>query len=66
MEITCDGRTVEGTVTLASSNGRSLVLAFEALLGGHAGMMPVLGETAEGPFHALLTGQAVELRSRYG
>jgi hypothetical protein len=37
-------RTVEGTVELASENGRSLVLTFDTLLGGYAGMMPVRWE----------------------
>jgi hypothetical protein len=41
VEITCDGRTVEGKVIFASSNGLSLMLGFDALLNGHAGMMPV-------------------------
>ncbi len=39
--ITYDGRTVDGAIKLASTNGKSLMLAFEALLGGYVGMMPV-------------------------
>lgn len=39
--ITYEGRTVRAEVRLASRNGRSLVLVFEANLGGYAGMMPV-------------------------
>src|SRR5579859_1108556 len=38
------GRQVDGQVKLASSNGRSLFLEFEALLGGYAGGMPVIEE----------------------
>jgi len=42
-------QTVLGTITLASTNGRSLMLSFEALLfspsgGAFAGHMPVLWE----------------------
>ena len=40
--ITCEGRRVEGVVLIASSNGKSLALGFEALLAGHVGVMPVL------------------------
>jgi hypothetical protein len=55
--IGCDDRTVEGVVILASKNGESLMLGFEALLDGHAGMMPVL--MTNGVFRSIITGQAV-------
>lgn len=57
--ITFGGVTVAGDVQLASANGRSLILRFEALLGGYAGTMPVLHEG--GGFVDLLTHQPVEL-----
>ncbi len=41
IEIEHDGRTVNGLVLLASENGLSLMLEFEAVLHGHVGMMPV-------------------------
>lgn len=41
VRIRFDGREVDGRVRLASSNGRSLALEFEAILGGWVGMMPV-------------------------
>lgn len=41
IEVSCNGRTVAGTVILASDNGISLLIEFEALLGGHLGKMPV-------------------------
>ena len=41
IEVSCEGRTVEGVVIFASANGLSLMIGFEAMLGGHAGMMPV-------------------------
>lgn len=45
--ITCEGRTVEGSVIFASGNGKSLMLEFEAILfgmsgSGAVGMLPVL------------------------
>lgn len=42
VRITYDGRTVGGRVRLASPNGRSLMLEFEAILGGFVGMLPAL------------------------
>jgi hypothetical protein len=47
-QITCGGRTVEGRIELASSNGISLALTFEGVLdpggdlGGYAGGMAVM------------------------
>jgi hypothetical protein len=40
--ITCEGTTVRGSIELASGNGASLMLSFEAILAGHVGSMPVL------------------------
>jgi hypothetical protein len=40
--IECEGRTVEGEVLFASSNGVSLMIQFDALLHGHVSNMPVL------------------------
>ena len=57
--ITYDGRTVDGEVLLASANGQSLVLGFEALLGGHVGVMPVLWRSDVGGYADLMTGQPV-------
>jgi hypothetical protein len=53
-------RTVAATVKLASPCGRSLMLAFEALLGGYAGMMPVLRHT-DGEYRDLITTSVVTL-----
>lgn len=35
-------KTTFAVVTLASKNGRSLILSFNAMLGGYGGWMPVL------------------------
>jgi hypothetical protein len=40
--IICQGCTVVGNVLLASSNGKSIMLGFEAILANHVGTMPVL------------------------
>ena len=58
--ITYDGRTVPGTITLASPNGVSLMLAFDALLGGHVGMMPVLGD-GRGNYASLIEQRPVKI-----
>lgn len=41
IDVDYDGRTVEAIVVMASPNGQSLMIRFEAMLGGHVGMMPV-------------------------
>lgn len=51
--ITCEDRRVEGTIVLASDNGRSLALGFEAILAGHVGMMPVLRDE-DGTYRTLI------------
>jgi hypothetical protein len=61
--ITCEGRTIPGFVHLASPNGKSLMLMFDAMLDGHVGMMPVMFED-DGVFRALMTGVVVELARR--
>jgi hypothetical protein len=50
---------VEAEVVLASDNGMSLLLTFEALLGKHAGAMPVLFE--DGGFRSIIDGAPVTL-----
>lgn len=55
------GRRVTGRVELASANGVSLMLAFEALLAGYAGHMPVLWNEKEGGYRCLILGAVVEL-----
>ena len=37
---------IDAIVVLASPNGRSLIVAFDALVHGHAGMMPLYSEAA--------------------
>ena len=54
-----EGQSVQGKVELASGNGASLMLAFEAVLGGYVGMMPVIRE-GDGPLYLdLIHGKPV-------
>lgn len=58
--IVCRGamHPVPGTVLLASENGKSLALSFDAILDGHLGMMPVLlGD--DGLYRSVVTGTEV-------
>jgi hypothetical protein len=61
VRITCNGRAVPGSVLLASGNGRSLMLGFEALIEGHVGMMPV-SRNEQGVYQSIVTGVTVELK----
>jgi hypothetical protein len=54
------GATVPGVVTLASPNGRSVMLSFEGLLGGHVGAMPALQDD-DGVYRSIVTRGEVTL-----
>jgi hypothetical protein len=58
--IRCEGRAVDGTVLIASPNGRSLVLVFEAILGGHVALMPVF-QGDDDVYRGLGSGVVLEL-----
>lgn len=53
---------LEGTVIVASKNGRSLMLAFDGMIGGYIGMMPVLAAEEGAPYCDLIEGQEVIVR----
>lgn len=61
VDITADGRTLAGMVTLASPNGVSLMLEFDGMLDGHLCAMPVQQEP-DGRFVSLFTGKVVTLQ----
>ena len=63
IDVTCEGRTVEGVVIFASPNGLSLMIGFEALFGGHAGMMPVTMRDGSNGF-SIIDGTEVTIRKR--
>lgn len=55
-----EGRSVPGWIILASPNSVSLMLGFEAMLGGHVGMMPVLRHD-DGVYRSIISEEAVRL-----
>jgi hypothetical protein len=61
--LTVEDRTVDAKVVLASPNGRSLILAFEAMLDGHVGMMPVFQDD-DGIYRALISGTEVTIAEK--
>lgn len=61
--ITYEGRTVPGAVVLASPNGRSLMLSFEAILGGYVGMMPVLRQAADDVYRDVFNQNEVTVKA---
>lgn len=61
VSITYGDRTVDGRVELASQNGRSIFLCFDALLGGHAGGMPAMWDDGVREFVSAHSAQTVKL-----
>ena len=61
VRITYRGRTVDGAIQLASPNGRSIMLSFEAVLGNYAGGMPAMRGENGGPFYCLVNNEEVTL-----
>lgn len=58
--IHCGDNHVAALIALASENGRSLILTFEAILDGHVGMMPVLQDDF-GRYASIVTGTEVRI-----
>jgi hypothetical protein len=63
IDVTCDGRTVEGVVFLASANSLSLMIGFEAIFNGHVGMMAVTMTDANHGY-SIIDGTEVTIRKR--
>lgn len=59
---TCGGKTVNAVVVLASSNGISLAIEFEAILAGHVGVMPLLWHGGDGGYVSLMGAFPVDLQ----
>lgn len=56
-----EGRTVQAYVNLASPNGKSLIVSFDAMLGGHLGMMAVTVDDNE-DYVSLIEALPVKMR----
>ena len=63
IEIVHEGRAVEGTVIFASPNSLSLMIGFDAMLGGHVGMMPVTMRDATNGY-SIVDGTEVTIRKK--
>lgn len=61
--LTAEDRTVAALVVLASDNGRSLMLAFDAMVHGHAGLMPV-SRLDDGKYVTLFGGYGLQIESK--
>lgn len=64
LTISCAGLAVDGQVMLASPNGKSLAIVFEAVLDDCVAMMPVLWVDEDQAFKNLATGRLVRLAPR--
>jgi hypothetical protein len=53
------GRKADAQVVLVSANGASLMLTFDAMLGGYMGMMPVLWSKEQGAYIDLIKNEQV-------
>ena len=61
VRIVCAGRSIDGSIVLASSNGKSMMLMFDAILDGHFGQMPVLRDD-DGIYRSIVNGVEVEIK----
>lgn len=62
VRVTYEGRTVSAMVGLASPFGNSLILVFQAMLGGYIGTMPVLWDEESSKFRDLIEGKPVTIK----
>jgi hypothetical protein len=63
VKIGWEGRTINAEVLIASPNGKSLMLQFEAIIGGYVGMMPVVQDDV-GKFHTIGTNEKLTVEAR--
>jgi hypothetical protein len=63
--VTCGDRTVDGQIVMISDNQISAFIQFEAIFGGHVGLMPVMAESAadaaRGVYRSIVNGTEVTL-----
>ncbi|SHG24922.1 hypothetical protein [Bradyrhizobium erythrophlei] len=61
--ITCGERIVPGEIVMISDNQVSAIISFEALLEGHAGLMPIVRHDKERcAYRSIIDGTEVTLR----
>jgi hypothetical protein len=60
VKLTAAGRTVDAIVILASKNGNSVMLSFDAMLLGHVCIMPVSRE-GDGTYRTLFTDEVIKI-----
>ena len=67
IEVDYKGRTVEGEVLMISENQVSAIIGFDALIGTHAGMMPVTRwDAARNVYRSIIDGTEVTIRKKAG
>lgn len=54
--VTYRHKTVVAMCVLCSPNGKSAILMFDAMLGGHLGMMPISWDDAGNGYRSLMEG----------
>lgn len=63
--ITCDSKTIPGTVVMISTNQVSAMIKFDAVLNGHAGMMAVQRhDLAKGIYRSIINGTEVTFQKK--
>jgi hypothetical protein len=60
VQITAGDQVVNAMVVLASPNGKSLMVMFEAIIDGHVGQMPLFRDESGG-YVAVITGRQITL-----
>lgn len=66
VHVTYEGRTLAAMVVLASTDGVSLAIMFDGLLGGYVGMMPILWHEQDREYHDLFTRGVVVITPAHG
>ena len=62
VKLTAGEHTVTAEIAMASKNGKSLFVRFEAIVNGHVGGMPLLQDDA-GIYKSIVTGEPVTLEA---
>jgi hypothetical protein len=63
--ITCDGHTVAGKLIMISKNQVAALLAFDGVVGGHAGSLPLTRhDAARGIYRSIIDGTAVTFQKK--